>query len=333
MLRLPPFVYKPAESVDHAVALLNRHGGDCLPVAGGTDLYANMKQRLFTPKVVVGLSSIAPLRYIAYNELTGLTMGALATISQIAASDVVRRYYPALAQAAAAISTPQLRNMGTIGGNVCVDTRCNYYNQNLDWRQALGFCMKKDGEICRVAPSSPKCVAVNSSDTAPVLQAFGGMVHLAGPSGQRDVSVGDFYLADGINAWARRPDEIVTAISLPPPGPFARSAYRKLRLRHSFDFPILGVAAVLHLDEEGVCVAARIVLNAIASRPLEARAAAQRLVGSKLEPEALDAAAEAAYALGKPLDNTSGSIPYRKRMIRVFTRRTLADIAGQATAL
>jgi 4-hydroxybenzoyl-CoA reductase subunit beta len=216
--------------------------------------------------------------------------------------------------------------MGTIGGNVCVDTRCNYYNQNLDWRKALGYCMKKDGDICRVATSSPKCLAVNSSDTAPVLQAFGARLHLAGPNGEREVTIADFYVNDGIFAWAKQPGEIVTRISVPPPPQHTRSAYRKLRLRNSFDFPILGVAAVVRLDDDGVCRDAHFVLNAVASRPVDVPAAAQCLIGTKLESQALEAAADAAFAAGKPLDNTSATIPYRKRMVRVFARRVLDDL-------
>ena len=328
MLRLPPFTYAPARSVDEAVALLARHGADALPVSGGTDLYANMKQRLFTPKVLVGLRPIADLSFIRYNEVTGLTIGALATLSAVAESEPVLRHYPALARAAALISTPQLRNMGTIGGNVCVDTRCNYYNQNLDWRKALGYCMKKDGDICRVATSSPKCLAVNSSDTAPVLWAFGARVHLAGPNGEREVSIPDFYLDDGMYAWEKQPGEIVVRISVPPPQPHTRSSYRKLRLRNSFDFPILAVAAVARLDDAGVCREARVVLNAVAPRPIEVHAAEKSIIGTKLESEALDAAADAAFAIGKPLDNTSATIPYRKRMLRVFARRALDDLTA-----
>jgi len=161
MLRLPRFKYEPARSTGEAVALLAEHGADALPVSGGTDLYANMKQRLFTPKIVIGLRPISELHFIRYDDAGGLTLGALATLTDIADSDAVSTHYPALAHAARQISTPQLRNMGTIGGNICVDTRCNWYNQNYDWRKAIGFCMKKDGDICRVAPSSPKCVAVN----------------------------------------------------------------------------------------------------------------------------------------------------------------------------
>jgi 4-hydroxybenzoyl-CoA reductase subunit beta len=324
---LPPFRYEPAASVSAAVELLSRYGSDALVVSGGTDLYANMKQRLFTPKVLIGLRPIRALHFIRFDERSGLQLGALATLTDIAESEAVRKWYPALAQAAAAISTPQLRNMGTIGGNVCLDTRCNYYNQNLDWRQALGYCMKKDGDVCRVAPSSPKCVAVNSSDCAPVLQAFGARLTLAGPDGERELALADFFLNDGIRAWGKRADEILISIHVPAPKPTTRSAYRKLRLRNSFDFPILGVAAVVETDPAGTCRAARVVLNAVASKPVEVPAAAAALVGTKLDAPALEAAAEAAYALGKPLDNTSGSIPYRKRMLRVFARRTLEALA------
>jgi 4-hydroxybenzoyl-CoA reductase subunit beta len=330
MLRLPPFEYQPARSSDEAVMLLARYGADALPVSGGTDLYANMKQRLFTPKVLVGLRPIADLHFIAYNEVTGLTLGALATLTNIAESDVVRKYYPALAHAASVISTPQLRNVGTIGGNICLDTRCNYYNQNLDWRKALDFCMKKDGDVCRVAPGSPKCVAINSSDTAPVLQAYGARVTLAGSTGTREIDIADFFLNDGMRAWARRADEIVAKITVPPPQAGTRSAYRKLRLRNSFDFPILGVAAVLTLDPSGTCRSARLVLNAVAPKPMEVPEAANVLIGSKLDSDAIAAAADAAFSVGRPLDNASATIPYRKRMVRVFAQRVLEDIANQS---
>lgn len=331
MLRLPPFQYEPAHSINAAVELLAKYGSGALVVSGGTDLYANMKQRLFTPRVVVGLRPIQALHFIRFEERKGLELGALATLTNIAENPIVRRLYPALAEAAEAISTPQLRNMGTIGGNICLDTRCNYYNQNLDWRQALGFCMKKDGDICRVAPKSPLCVAVNSSDTAPALMAYGASLHLTGPSGERDVLVADFFRNDGIRAWAKQPDEIVASIFVPAPKDGTRSVYRKLRLRNSFDFPILGVAALVEMSD-GVCSAARVVLNAVASKPMEVPLAAAALVGTRLGADALDQAADAAYAAGKPLDNTSGSIPYRKRMLRVFARRALEACAASPPA-
>jgi 4-hydroxybenzoyl-CoA reductase subunit beta len=330
LLRLPPFRYEPAHSVPDAVALLARYGGEALVVSGGTDLYANMKQRLFTPKVLIGLKPVVNMRFIRFDERQGLEIGALATLTDLAEHQTIRRHYPALAQAAASISTPQLRNMGTLGGNICLDTRCNYYNQNLDWRMALGYCMKKDGDVCRVAPKSPICVAVNSSDTAPVLVAHRAVIRLVSAKGSREVPIADFYHNDGIRAWAKQSDEIVTSVVLPPPKPGA-GVYKKLRLRNSFDFPILGVAAVVEMSD-GICSAARIVLNAVASKPIEVPLAAAALVGTNLNSDALDAAAEAAYTVGKPLDNTSGSIPYRKRMLRVFARRALEACAAAVSS-
>jgi len=328
MMRLPPFTYKPARSVAEAVALLGEHGIDAMPVSAGTDLYANMKQRLFTPKVLVGLRPIRELRFIKFDENAGLEIGALSTLTDISRNAAVLARYPALAQAAAAVSTPQLRNMGTIGGNVCVDTRCNYYNQNLDWRKALGYCMKKDGDVCRVALSSPKCVAVNSSDTAPVLIAFGATARIDGPLGATTIPFSEFYRDDGMRAWALRPGEIVTRISVPKPVPGMRSAYLKLRLRNSFDFPIVGVAAMVATDDRGLCRDARVVVNAVGSKPLVVEGAAKALIGTRLETSALDEAAEAAFAAAKPLDNTSATIPYRKRMVRVYARRALERVAG-----
>jgi 4-hydroxybenzoyl-CoA reductase subunit beta len=327
MMRLPPFTYKPARSVAEAVSLLAEHGRDAMPVSAGTDLYANMKQRLFSPKVLVGLRPIRALRSISYDGRGGLEIGALATLADVARHDAIRARYGALAEAAGAVSTPQLRNMGTIGGNVCVDTRCNYYNQNLDWRKALGYCMKKDGDVCRVALSSPKCVAVNSSDTAPALIALGAAARIEGPDGASTIPFEEFYRDDGMRAWALDARQIVTHIIVPPPPAGTRSAYLKLRLRNSFDFPIVGVAAMAAVDDRGVCRDARVVVNAVGSKPIVVDEAAHALVGSRLERTSLDAAAEAAYAAAKPLDNTSGSIPYRKRMVRVYARRALERIA------
>lgn len=326
MMRLPPFTYKPARTIAEAASLLAEHGTDAMPVSAGTDLYANMKQRLFAPKVLVGLRPIRELRFISDDGRGGLEIGALATLTDVAGHPVVRARYAALADAAGAVSTPQLRNMGTIGGNVCVDTRCNYYNQNLDWRKALGYCMKKDGDVCRVALSSPKCVAVNSSDTAPVLVALRASVRVEGAGGAVVVPFEEFYRDDGMRAWALRPGQIVTRIIVPAPSPGTRSSYLKLRLRNSFDFPIVGVAAMVALDDRGVCRDARVVVNAVASRPVVVDDAAAALVGSRLDAGALDAAAEAAFVAAKPLDNTSGSIPYRKRMVRVYARRALERI-------
>lgn len=327
MLRLPRFQYETPRETGHAVALLARYGQDALPVSGGTDLYVNMKQGLFTPKVVVALGGIADLRFIRYDAEHGLRIGALTTLAQLAGHETVRTRYRALALAAASISTPQLRSMGTAGGNICLDTRCFYYNQNADWREALGYCLKKDGEICRVATSSTRCLAVNSSDLAPALQAFDATVHIASPGGERLVKIANFYRDDGRHAATLEPGEIVTAFTIPAPPAQTRSAYRKLRLRDSFDFALAGVAAVVQLDGDGVCSQARVVLNAVGPRPLDVPGARDALIGTRLEQDALANAAESAFAAGKPMENAATSLLYRKRMLRVFARRALGDLA------
>jgi 4-hydroxybenzoyl-CoA reductase subunit beta len=326
MMRLPAFEYRAPVSVADAVKLMGDHGPDAMLVAGGTDLYPNMKRRQFEPKVLVGLRGIRELVGIRGSAATGLFIGSGTTLTATAAHAEVAAHYPALATAAGLVSTPQLRNMGTLGGNVCVDTRCNYYNQSYQWRKAVDFCMKKDGEICLVAPGSPRCWAVSSSDTAPVLWSMGATVTLSGPSGERRIPIAGLYQDDGIVYLSKRPDEVLTEIALPPAGDL-RSAYLKLRRRGSFDFPVLGVAAALRMDGE-IVREARIVLGAVASLPREAVEAGALLAGQRLTAELIDAAAGIASRPSKPLDNTDLTHPYRKKMTRVFVTRALRRLAG-----
>jgi 4-hydroxybenzoyl-CoA reductase subunit beta len=326
MMRLPPFTYIAARTVGEAVQALAEHGPVAMLVAGGTDLYPNMKRRQFEPTVLVGLGGVAELRGVRGGPQDGFTIGAGTTLSAIARHPEIARHYPALATAAGLVSSPQLRNMGTIGGNLCVDTRCNYYNQSFAWRKAAGFCMKKDGDICLVAPGSPRCWAVSSSDTAPVAWALGGRVRLVGPAGERVIPVEALYRDDGIQYLAKQPSEILTELILPPPDG-VRSAYTKLRRRGSFDFPVLGVAVCARLDGD-VVREARIVLGAVASQPREATKAAAALVGERLTPETIGTVADLAAGPSRPLDNTDFTHPYRKRMTRVFVTRALRKIAG-----
>ncbi|HEY2993449.1 MAG TPA: xanthine dehydrogenase family protein subunit M [Methylomirabilota bacterium] len=326
MMRLPAFEYVAAKTVDEAVRAMTEAGPDGMLVAGGTDLFPNMKRRQFEPKVLVGLRAIKDLRGVSGSAREGMTIGACTTLTTVALHPGVARDYPALAMAAGVVSSPQLRNMGTLGGNVCVDTRCNYYNQTFEWRKAIGFCMKKDGDICLVAPGSDRCWAVSSSDTAPVLWSLGARIRLHGPGGARTIPVSALFRDDGIEYLAKRPGEIVTEITLPAAAGW-RSAYLKLRRRGSFDFPILGVAAAARLEGD-VVREARIVLGAVASTPREAPKAAQALIGRRLTTETIEAAAEAAAGPAKPLDNTDLTHPYRKKVTRVYVARALARLAG-----
>jgi 4-hydroxybenzoyl-CoA reductase subunit beta len=327
MIRLPSFMYLAPRTVEDAARMLAEHDeGTAMLVAGGTDLYPNMKRRQFEPKVLVGLRGIRALRDVRGSADDGWTIGAGATLSSIAAHEGIAHDFPALATAAGLVSSPQLRNMGTIGGNVCVDTRCNYYNQSYEWRKAIGFCMKKDGDICLVAPGSSRCWAVSSSDTAPVLWALGARARLVGAGGERTVPMAALYRDDGIDYLAKRPDEVLADLLLPPADGW-RSAYLKLRRRGSFDFPVLGVAVAVQLDG-AVVRDARIVLGAVASLPRPAEKAAAALVGERLTPELIARVAELAAGPAKPLDNTDFTHPYRKRVTRVFVARALAAIAG-----
>jgi 4-hydroxybenzoyl-CoA reductase subunit beta len=302
------------------------HGPDAMFVAGGTDLYPNMKRRQQTPKVVIGLSRIATLRRLRAGA-GGAVLGAGAPLSDIESHRRIRRDYPGLAHAIAEISTPPLRNMGTIGGNVLLDTRCNYYDQNLEWRQAIDFCMKKDGTICWVAPGSPRCLAVQSADSVPVLIALAARAILRSPEGEREVALEDLYRNDGIHYLTKGPDELLTEIRLPAPDGW-RASYRKLRRRGSFDFPVLSVGAAVRREGERV-VEARLVLGGVASAPLRLAESEKLLRDRPLDEAAIAEAAAAAAGPSRPMDNTDFSFLWRKEMTRKYVAAALRDLSSQ----
>lgn len=325
MLRLPPFDYLAPRTLDEAVEMMAKHGSEAVLVAGGTDLYPNMKRRLLEPKKLVGLRGVKELKNFEANGI--VKVGAGLTLTQISRHPVIITRYPALVTAAGLVSTPLLRNMGTIGGNLCIDTRCNYYNQTEFWRAAIGYCMKKDGDICLVAPGSPVCWAISSSDTAPVMIALGASVRLVGPNGERSVPVQTLYHNDGINYLSKAPNEILVDIHLPD-ATDVKMTYKKLRRRGSFDFPILGVAVALRQVEDGTCTEAHIVLGAVASHPVQATQAEQLLIGQKLNNELIEEAAKLASKSARPLDNTDMAYAYRKQMARVYVARALREVSG-----
>ncbi|HEV2217048.1 MAG TPA: FAD binding domain-containing protein [Candidatus Dormibacteraeota bacterium] len=288
-------------------------GPKAMFVAGGTDLYPKLKRRQFDVEALIGLDFLD-------HRIDGGTVGAGATLADVSSHARVPRGY---AQAAGLVSSPPLRNAGTAGGNLCVDTRCNYYDMTYEWRKAIGFCMKKDGDICLVAPSSPRCWAVSSSDTAPMAIALGATVVVAGDDGEREAPVAALYRDDGIDYLAKQPHEIVTEIRLPASARMT-SAYVKLRRRGSIDFPIAGAAVALELDGD-VVDSCRIVLSAVASHPLEAVAAGEFLAGKRLDAEVIRAAADLAAKPAKPLDNADLTHFWRKRMVRVVVEQALAE--------
>ena len=325
MMRLPSFQYRAPQTVTDAASWLAENPAKTMLLAGGTDLLPNMKRRQQTPATVIGLRGIPELREIRNGN--GLTIGAGVTLTNLIADRRVRESYAGLFQAAAQVATPHLRNMGTIGGNLCLDTRCTYYDQTYDWRKAIGFCMKKDGETCWVATSSPKCLAVSSTDTAPMLQALGALVTLVSSRGARQLPVAQLFANDGMRYLTRQPDEILTTIALPPNEGW-RSSYKKLRRRGSFDFPVAAAAVAAKFDGPDI-VDVRIVLGAVASRPLESEAAASVLCGKRPTEELITEAAAAAGDIAKPMDNTDFELVWRKMMVRTLVRDALHDVCGR----
>jgi 4-hydroxybenzoyl-CoA reductase subunit beta len=328
MMRLPRFRYHAPRTVREAAELLAVSPADTMLIGGGTDLLPNMKRRQQTPATLIGLRRIPELKRIANDS--GLTIGTGITLTEMLDIPSLRERYTGLWQAAAQIATPHLRNMGTLGGNLCLDTRCNYYDQNYEWRKAIHFCMKRDGDVCWVAPSSRKCLAVSSADTAPMLVALGAAVTLTDAAGDRRIPVAALFRNDGIDYSTRRPTEIVSAVHLPPLDGW-RSTYWKLRRRGSFDFPVLSVAAAVKLVKAGngqIVEDARIVLGAVASCPIDAVEASRALAGRPLNDEAIANAAELAAQPAKPMDNTDFALVWRKRVVRDFVSYALREIRG-----
>lgn len=323
-MRLPKFEYHVPQTIAEAVKIMGNVGPEGQFVAGGTDLYPNMKRRQQMPKNVISVMRLAELNQITGDGASGLRIGASVTLTEICEHPIINRDYPVVAKAARTISTPILRNMGTIGGNLLLDTRCNYYDQNYEWRKGINFCLKKDGDICWVAIGSSKCWAVQSSDLVPVMVAIGAKLRFASTLGERIVEAAGLYNDDGIDYLRKRPDELLVDIQLPPTNGW-RASYQKLRRRGAFDFPVLGVAAWIKTSQDKV-IDAKVVLGAIAPSPIEITEAAAALTGQPLDEDHIQAAAEAAYVKARPLDNTDFVYQWRKQMARQYTLRALREL-------
>jgi len=327
VLRMPSFELARPASLAEALALLADTSRASVVVAGGTDLLPNLKHELLTPERVVSLAEIAELRGL--RELDGgwLSIGAMTRLDELAADERLARRAPALAQACSLVAGPQLRTMGTLGGNVLLDTRCQWYNQTYFWRQALGFCIKKDGALCHVVEGGSKCVAAASNDSAPALMTLGAELVFQRQGARRVVPIDDLWVADGVMNKKLEAGEILTEIRLPPRGSGHRGAYGKLRERGSIDFPLLGVAVRLEIEPAGAIREADLVIGALAARPVRVRRIADELVGRGPRPEELQEAlarvAELAYKQCHPLPNVPGDHEWRREMVPVYVRRTL----------
>jgi 4-hydroxybenzoyl-CoA reductase subunit beta len=340
VLRAPKFELATPTSLGEAIALLAEAGPSGMVIAGGTDLMPNLKHELFTPSLVVSLARIPELHGIRRATDGSLVIGAMSSLESIAENALVREQAPALAQAASLIAGPQLRSMGTLGGNVLLDTRCQWYNQTYFWREALGFCLKKDGSKCHVVEGGAKCVAAASNDSAPALMTLDAELGFESAAGRRGVRIEEFWLADGIFNKRHAQGEILVEITIPKTPAGHRGAYGKLRERGSIDFPLLGVAARLDVDGQGTVSRADLVVTALAARPHRVTKAGELLVGTRPGDPQGELAAEfrarvtelarLAHKQCHPLENIPGDAAWRKAMVPVYVRRTFEAAARRA---
>ena len=357
MIRLPRFRYLAAASAEEASRMLADLGPEAMLLAGGTDLVPNMKRRQQLPTTLVGLRRIPELRR-RESKPDHLALGAFTLLEDLAQDPSLQAAHAALWRAAAQVATPLIRNQATLGGNLCLDTRCNYYNQSAEWRTAIDFCMKapratrgayqagdfvgggrgdrdrpgdEKGSICWVVPGSPRCWAVSSTDTAPALIALDTSIDLVSPGGTRRIPLAELYHGDGMAYLTKQPHEVLTSIHVPVLHGF-KSTYWKLRRRGSFDFPVAAAAVGLRLGAGGAVEQARIVLGAVASKPLVCEEAARGLAGRPLGDEAIEATADLASRLAKPLDNTDYLLGWRKSVVRALVAGALRELRGDDPA-
>jgi len=326
-MSLPAFQLLRPKTLDEAVALMGKHNGEVKVVAGGTDLLPSMKQKLFTPPYVLDLRGISELRGVRNLPGNGVEIGALTTLSAIEHSPLVRADYPVLYEAVRTVATPVLRNMGTIGGNLCLDTRCLWYNQSLLWRKSCGFCLKKDGDLCHVAPGGKFCWATFSGDTPPALLCLGAEIEIAGPNGLRRTPLSEFYVNDGIVRLHLAPNEIVTRVHLPESSAGWHGSYQKLRVRGSIDYPLAGVAVALKM-RSGRVEDASVAITAVNPAPFLVKDVDAHLKGLVPSEGIAEQIGELAARTAKPLTTSALTPEYRREMVRVFAKRAVMACAN-----
>jgi 4-hydroxybenzoyl-CoA reductase subunit beta len=333
-LSLPVFKLLRPRTIEEALGYLDGHASKVRILAGGTDLIPSMRQKLSEPEYVLDLRRIRELRGIRALPTGGIEIGALTTIRSIERSDLLRQQYPVLSEAAATVASPVLRNMGTIGGNICLDTRCLWYNQSLTWRKGCGFCIKKDGDLCHVAPGGTKCWAAFSGDTPPALLCLQAEIEIVSAGGVRRIPLAEFYTGLGDNYRNLEPNELVTRVFLPASTAGYRGVYRKLRVRGSIDYPLAGVAVVLKRSSNGNGPGhiedARIGITAVNPAPLLVKGASALLVGKAIDEALATAAGDLAAKVSKPLTTSALTPEYRREMIRVFTKQAVLAAAQAA---
>ncbi len=323
-MHLPKFTYFKPETLEAAVALLQAHGPNVRVVSGGTELFPRMKIGLDNPDVLIGLKAIHPLPPMMTADKT-LVMDALMPLSEVYCSELIRNQAPLLSEAAYRVASQEIRNMGTLGGNLCQNTRCLYYNQTHDF-QFVEPCFKRDGKRCYFIPKGKKCWAVFMADTALALIALDAMIKVAGPGKpERIFPLEELYSAEALHPLTIGPDEIITEVRIPPQHPLGGTAFIKFSLRGGVEFAVLSAAVALDLADDGVtCSQARIVVGAVSASPLRARAAESFLAGKALTEQFIDETIESVSAEIQPVPHHGFSRAYLTACLRTQTRQALA---------
>jgi 4-hydroxybenzoyl-CoA reductase subunit beta len=330
-LSLPQFKLLRPRTIEEAIGFLSQYTGNIRVLAGGTDLIPSMRQKLFEPQFVLDVRGISAMRGIKPLPDGGVEIGALTSLRDVERSHFLRQHYSVLTEAAATVASPVLRNMGTIGGNICLDTRCLWYNQSLTWRKGCGFCIKKDGDLCHVAPGGTKCWAVFSGDTPPALLCLQAEIEIASSAGTRRLPLHDFYTGLGDNYRKLQANELVTRVFLPASSADYSGVYRKLRVRGSIDYPLAGVAVVMKRSSNGNGVGrvadARVGITAVNPAPLLLKGVSELLAGKAVDDALAEAVGDLAAKTAKPLTTSALTPEYRREMIRVFAKRAVLAAA------
>jgi 4-hydroxybenzoyl-CoA reductase subunit beta len=327
-MQLPRFEHLQPASLGEALDLLAEYGEQAKIIAGGTDLLISMKQRLLTPDHLLDLKTIPQLDFIDADN-GGLRIGALTKLATIINSSLIRERFPVMAQAAGMVAAPPLQNMGTLAGNLCLNTRCFYYNQSSFWRQARAACYRTGGDRCHVVKGGKRCLATYQGDMAPVLITLGATLRVISSGGEREIPLAGLYTGRGKRPLALEPHEIVAEVRVPAPVDGMAGDYQKLRLRGSMDFPLAGVAVILGRDGAGTCNKATVVLTGVGTGPLVVDEATRLLEGHQVTDVSVAHAAEAAYEAARPVDNVGSDALYRRKMVRVLARRAILNAWGK----
>lgn len=332
-MTLPAFRVLQPRTVHDACRILDEHGADAMVVAGGTDVIPNLQMKLFSPRVLVDIKAIGELSSMEFSARNGLRIGAAASLTRALEMPGLEQQFPVLASAISTIAGPLQRNMGTIGGNLCLETRCRWYNQSHFWRQSLGGCLKKDGEVCHVAPGGKFCWAAWSGDSAPAFLTLDAEIEIVSAAGVRRIPLRDFYKNDGKDRIALAQNELLAGVHVPAAMAGWRGVYQKLRVRDSIDYPLAGVAVNVKIDSSGICRDARVALAAVNPAPVLVKSASEKLIGRKWSPELAEEVAHEAIRTGKPLTTSASTPVYRREMVRLFTRRALEQLWNSSQSL